>query len=91
MSVVRLVLEGLSLLELQARRDDPPLEGTLTTLTDSPFAPHLGSLWYIARVAGDDIDTVLEETRLQFGEFGPQSPSKTRIRAFSSEESNAPT
>lgn len=84
-------LEGLSLSELQAQRDDPPIEGALATLTDSPFAPHLGSLWYIARVAGDDIDTMLEETRLQFGEFTPQLPSKARIRTLPSEESGVPT
>lgn len=56
-------LEGLSLRELQQRRDSAESE-------ESPFARHLGSLRHIAAIAGDDLDRTLDEATLQFGELG---------------------
>ncbi|SFL11101.1 flagella protein [Halogranum rubrum] len=77
-------LEGLSLSELQPQGTASDSNSSFASLAESPFSPHLGSLWHIARVAGDDIDTILEETHFLVGEFAPQSTSQRRFRWFES-------
>ena len=76
-------LAGLSLSELHASGGAVGVSDTVASLADSPFAPHLGSLWHIATVAGDDIDAQLEATRLQFGEFAPRVVPRARPQATS--------